>query len=89
MSEEPEEGVEEQKRCANLRFPITIEPLVLLYTLSVGLNEVIRSNLIMEKIWFGDWFILMQICKNIHPETFHHLVTDLREKYAETRKKNL
>ena len=50
MSEEPEEGVEEQKRCVNLRFPITIEPLVLLYTLSVGLNEVIRSNLIMEKI---------------------------------------
>ena len=50
MPEEPEEGVEEQKRCANLRFPITIEPLVLLYTLSVGLNEVIRSNLIMEKI---------------------------------------
>ena len=50
MSEEPEEGVEEQKRCANLWFPITIEPLVLLYTLSVGLNEVIRSNLIIEKI---------------------------------------
>ena len=50
MSEEPEEGVEEQKRCANLRFPVTIEPLVLLYTLSVGLNEVIRSNLIIEKI---------------------------------------
>ena len=50
MSDELEEGVEEQKRCVNLRFPITIEPLVLLYTLSVGLNEVIRSNLIIEKI---------------------------------------
>ena len=41
----------------------------------------------MEKIWFGDWFILMQICKNIHPETFHHLVTDLREKYVDTMRK--
>ena len=44
-------------------------------------------SLIMEKIEFGDWFILMQICKNIHPETFHHLVTDLREKYVDTIRK--
>ena len=50
MSEETEEGSEGGKKCSNLRFPITTEPLVLLYTLSVGLNEVIRSNLIMEKI---------------------------------------
>ena len=49
MSEEGEEEGSE-KRCTNLRFPITVEPLILLYTLSVGLNEVIRSNLIMEKI---------------------------------------
>ena len=48
MTEEAEERKE--KRCTNLRFPITVEPLILLYTLSVGLNEVIRSNLIMEKI---------------------------------------
>ena len=48
MSEEAEEGSE--KRCTDLRFPITVEPLILLYTLSVGLNEVIRSNLIIEKI---------------------------------------
>ena len=38
------------RRCLDLRFPITIEPLVLLYTLSVGLNEVIRSNLIIAKM---------------------------------------
>ena len=43
-------GSSRWKRCLDLRFPITIEPLVLLYTLSVGLNEVIRSNLIIEKI---------------------------------------
>ena len=48
MSEEVEEGSD--KKCSNLRFPITIEPLILLYTLSVGLNEVIRSNLIIAKI---------------------------------------
>ena len=51
MSAEAEEGSEvKEKKCRNLRFPITIEPLILLYTLSVGLNEVIRSNLIIEKI---------------------------------------
>ena len=51
MSEEAEEGGDvKEKKCSNLRFPITIEPLILLYTLSVGLNEVIRSNLIIAKI---------------------------------------
>ena len=52
MSEEAkEEGSSDiRKKCTNLRFPITVEPLILLYTLSVGLNEVIRSNLIIEKI---------------------------------------
>ena len=43
-------GDVQKKKCSNLRFPITVEPLILLYTLSVGLNEVIRSNLIIEKI---------------------------------------
>ena len=60
MSEEPKsnesnlrnENVSQSlgQKCLNLRFPVTIEPLVLLYTLSVGLNEVIRSNLIIAKI---------------------------------------
>ena len=52
MSDEAsEEGSGDvRKKCTNLRFPITVEPLILLYTLSVGLNEVIRSNLIIEKI---------------------------------------
>ena len=35
---------------------------------------------VMEKLWFGDWFILMQLCKNMHPEIFHDLVTDLRDR---------
>ena len=34
----------------------------------------------MEKLYFGDWFILMQLCKNMHPEIFHDLVRDLRER---------
>ena len=54
MSGEVEEGDGQSRSCwqscLDLRFPITIEPLVLLYTLSVGLNEVIRSNLIIDKI---------------------------------------
>ena len=36
--------------------------------------------LIMNKFWFGDWFILMQLCKNMHPEIFHDLVIDLRDR---------
>ena len=35
---------------------------------------------IMEKLWFGDWFLLMQICKNVHPEIFNELVIDLRNR---------
>jgi len=37
---------------------------------------------VMEKLWFGDWFILMQLCKNMHPEIFHDLVTDLRDRVS-------
>ena len=37
--------------------------------------------LVSEKLWFGDWFILMQICKNISPVIFHDLVIDLRDRY--------
>ena len=35
----------------------------------------------MEKLWFGDWFILLQLCKNMNPTVFHDLVTDLRDRY--------
>jgi len=37
-------------------------------------------HIIMEKMWFGDWFILMQLCKNMNPMVFHDLVTDLRDR---------
>merc|ERR1711942_302544 len=37
-------------------------------------------RLVMEKFQFGDWFILMQLCKNMHPEIFHDLVRDLRDR---------
>jgi len=35
---------------------------------------------IMKKFWFGDWFILMQLCKNMDPMVFHELVIDLRDR---------
>ena len=35
----------------------------------------------MEKLWFGDWFILMQLSKNMNPMVFHDLVKDLRDRY--------
>ena len=37
---------------------------------------------IMQNFWFGDWFIMMQLCKKMHPEVFHDLVIDLRNRYA-------
>jgi len=35
---------------------------------------------VMEKLWFGDYFILMQLCKNMNPSVFHDLVEDLRDR---------
>ena len=32
---------------------------------------------IMKNLWFGDWFILMQLCKHMDPMVFHDLVVDL------------
>ena len=43
----------------------------------------------MEKLWFGDWFILMQLCKNMNPNVFHDLVTDLRDRMDPVREDNL
>jgi hypothetical protein len=37
---------------------------------------------IMTQFWLGDWFILMQLCKNIHPETFYQIILDLKESIA-------
>ena len=37
-------------------------------------------GLIMDHFWFGDWFILMQLAKNMHPEVFHDLVVDLKDR---------
>ena len=36
--------------------------------------------IVMEKLWFGDWFILMQLGKNMNPVVFHDLVIDLRDR---------
>jgi len=36
--------------------------------------------IVMDRLWFGDWFILMQLCKNMDPIVFHELVLDLKEK---------
>ena len=45
--------------------------------------------IVMEKLWFGDWFILMQLCKNMNPIVFHDLVTDLRDRMDAEREDNL
>ena len=35
---------------------------------------------VMSRFWLGDWFIMMQLCRNMHPEIFHNIVIDLRNK---------
>jgi len=44
---------------------------------------------VMEKLNFGDWFILMQLCKNMNPEVFYELVIDLRDRMDPKRADNL
>ena len=50
---------------SRLKFPISLEPLIALYTISVGLNEVIRSNLIIEKICQNKLNYTSQECANL------------------------
>ena len=39
------------------KFPITLEPIVFLYTLSVGLNEVKEDNINSSKTDFKESFV--------------------------------
>jgi len=40
---------------------------------------------VMERFWFGDWFILMQLCKNMDDMVFHELVIDLKDRMETTK----
>jgi len=46
-------------------------------------------QVIMDKFWFGDWFILMQLCKHMDPMVFHDLVIDLRDRIGPKRSESL
>jgi len=37
-------------------------------------------SLVMEKMWYGDFFILTQLAENINPTVFHDLIVDLKER---------
>ncbi len=43
-------------------------------------TDFFTFRVVMEKLWFGDWFILMQLCKNMNQAVFHDLVIDLRDR---------
>jgi len=45
--------------------------------------------IVMKKLCFGDWFILMQLCKEIHPSVFHQIVLELRDRLDPKRSDNL
>jgi len=43
-------------------------------------SSCVDIAVVMDRLWFGDWFILMQLCKNMDPVVFHELVLDLKER---------
>ena len=45
--------------------------------------------IVMKKLYFGDWFIMMQLCKEIHPSVFHEIVLELRDRLDPKRSDNL
>lgn len=45
--------------------------------------------IIMKKFWFGDWFILMQLCKNMDAMVFHDLVSDLTDRMDPKRAEDM
>merc|ERR1712096_551080 len=45
--------------------------------------------IVMEKLWFGDWFILMQLCKNMNAMVFEDLVVDLKDRMDSKTADNL
>jgi len=44
---------------------------------------------ITNRLWLGDWIILMQLAKNINGEVFNDLVGDLRESIDPKRRDNI
>ena len=48
---------------------ITIEPVVVLYLTSMGLNEVIRPNLLLDKACYQKLNFTAEICENLTNDT--------------------
>lgn len=71
------------QRVKRLRVPITVEPLIFLYTVSVGLNEVIRSNLIITKICQSKLNYNDTICEDLNAEANEHIQDIVQENVTE------
>lgn len=49
---------------------ITIEPVVVLYLMSMGLNEVIRPNLLLDKACYQKLNLTDAVCQNLNNDSF-------------------
>ena len=61
--------------------PPSVEFFVDWKTVQKRIADFLAVFAVMEKLWFGDWFLLMQLCKNMNPSIFHDLVIDLRDRW--------
>ena len=54
-------------------------------------RKVNRNDIsaVLRKCKYGDYFLLMQMCKNMHPDIFHDVVMDLRDRLDLKRAQNI
>jgi len=50
-------------------------------------NDKIHIRSIVNHVYYGDWFLLMQLSKHVNPAIYHEFILDLRDE-VETMKLN-
>jgi len=43
-------------------------------------NDKMDVKSIVSKVYYGDWFLLMQLSKHVNPATYHEFILDLRDR---------
>jgi len=60
----------------------------LLYSRAKGTKRIDIAEM-ADRLWLGDWMLLMQLSKNIDQQVFYHLVNDLRDNIDPKRRDNI
>ncbi|XP_023349851.1 proton-coupled folate transporter [Eurytemora carolleeae] len=66
------------QRIQRLWFPVTVEPVIFLYAVSLGLNEVIRSNLIIQKLCQSKLNYTEEICDDLGSQNNTQIAEEVR-----------